>query len=232
MCSFWRTPAVRREDLRDAAALGAAMIVVGASFGALAATAHLPLWLACAMSLVVFAGGSQFLAVAVVASGGAPLAAVLGGLLINLRHVPFGFAVGGVVGASWPARLVGAHLMVDEVVASTRSRRDPARARRTYWLTGALMFLGWNAGTLLGAVGGAAVPDTGRFGIDAAFPAALLALLLPGLRRPDTARVGVLAAVVAVLGTLWLPAGLGVLAGLAGLLVAGRAERPAGEVAR
>jgi 4-azaleucine resistance transporter AzlC len=205
-------------------ALGAAMIVVGASFGALSAAAHVPLVLALAMSLFVFAGGSQFLAVAVVAAGGAPLAAVLGGLLINMRHLTFGFAVGDAVGRRVPARLFGAHLMVDEVVASTRSRPDARRARLTYWLTGLCMFLGWNAGTVLGALAGAHVPDPGRFGIDAAFPAALLALLLPGLRAPDAARVGALAAVLAVLTTPWLPAGVPVLLGLGGLCVAGRAR--------
>ena len=221
MCSIWRTTA--RDDLRDAAALGAAMIVVGGSFGALAASAHVPLLLTVAMSVFVFAGGSQFLAVAVIAAGGAPVAAVLGGLLLNLRHLPFGLAVGDLVGRSWPARLLGAHLMVDEVVAFARSRPDPVRARRGYWLVGVLMFVGWNLGTLLGALSGAAVPDPARFGVDAAFPAALLALLLPALRRADAARVALLGAGLALAATPWLPAGLPVLLALLGLVAAGRA---------
>jgi 4-azaleucine resistance transporter AzlC len=221
MCSIWRT--APREDIRDALALGAAMVVVGASFGALAASAHVSLVLTAAMSVFVFAGGSQFLAVAVIAAGGAPLAAVLGGLLLNLRHLPFGLAVGGIVGRSWPARLLGTHLMVDEVVAFARSRPDPARARRAYWLLGALMFVGWNVGTVLGALAGKAVPDPTRFGMDAAFPAALLALLLPALRKADAARVALLGAAAALLVTPWAPAGLPVLLALAGLVAAGRA---------
>jgi 4-azaleucine resistance transporter AzlC len=223
MCSIWRT--TPREDLRDAVALGAAMVVVGASFGALAASAHVPLLLTVAMSVFVFAGGSQFLAVAVIAAGGAPLAAVLGGLLLNLRHLPFGLAVGGFVGRSWPARLLGTHLMVDEVIAFARSRPDPVRARRAYWLLGALMFVGWNVGTLLGALAGTAVPDPSRFGMDAAFPAALLALLLPALREADAARVALLGAAAALLVTPWAPAGLPVLLALAGLVAAGRAPK-------
>lgn len=211
------------DHTRDGLALGAAMIVVGGSFGALAASAHLPLLLTVAMSVFVFAGGSQLLAVAVVAAGGAPLAAVLGGLLLNLRHLPFGLAVGGIVGRSWPARVLGTHLMVDEVVACTRSRPDPELANRTYWRVGMLMFLGWNTGTALGALAGAAVADPSRFGVDAAFPAALLALLLPGLRRPDAARVALLGAGLALLATPWLPPGLPVLLALGGLLAAGRA---------
>lgn len=229
MCSIWRTVLLRagfRDDIRDACALGAAMVVVGGSFGALAASAHVPLVLISAMSLFVFAGGSQFLAVAVIAAGGAPVAAVLGGLLLNLRHLPFGLAVGDIVGRSWPARLVGTHLMVDEVVAFARSRPDPDAARRAYWTLGVVMFLGWNSGTVLGALAGNAVPDPAQLGVDAAFPAALLALLLPGLREASSARVAVLGSVVALLATPWVPAGLPVLCALVGVVAAGRARKP------
>ena len=50
------------------------------------------------MSVFVFAGGSQFLAVGVVGAGGTVLAAVLGGLVLNARHLPFGLAMGDVLG--------------------------------------------------------------------------------------------------------------------------------------
>ena len=71
---------------------------------------------------------------------------------------------------------------------------------------------------------GSAVPDPAAFGVDAAFPAGLLALLLPGLRRRDARRVALAAAVVALLAALALPPGLPVLVGLLGLLAAGRAS--------
>ncbi|WP_252435059.1 AzlC family ABC transporter permease [Pseudonocardia humida] len=213
---------IGRRDLRDAAALGAAVAVIGMSFGALAAAAGVPGPIAVAMSLLVFAGGSQFLVVAVVAAGGSPFAAVLAGLLLNARHLPFGLAVGDVVGSSWPARLVGAHLMIDESVAFARARGGGAAARPVYWLVGSLAFVCWNVGTVLGMVAGSAVPDPAAFGVDAAFPAGLLALLLPTLRRADARRVGAAAGGVALLATPLLPAGLPVLAGLVGLFAAGR----------
>jgi len=213
-------------DLRDALALAAAIAVVGASFGALAAAAGVPPAMTVALSLLVFAGGAQFLVVAVVAAGGGATAAVASGLLLNLRHLPFGLAMGDIVGRGRLARLVGAHLLVDEAVAFSRARPAGPRARAAYWLCGTTLFVAWNLGTLAGMLAGAAVPDPAAFGVDAAFPAGLLALLLPVLRRPDARRVGLAAAAVALLTTPVLPPGLPVLAGLAGLLVAARTPAP------
>ena len=216
---------VDRGDLRDALALAAAILVVGASFGALAAAARVPVPMIVAMSLLVFAGGSQFLVVAVVVGGGGVVAAVVAALLLNLRHLPFGLAVGDTVGRSRLARAVGAHLLVDEVVAFSRARPAGSRARSAYWLCGLLLFTAWNVGTVVGLLAGSAVPDPDAFGVDAAFPAGLLALLLPSLRQPDARRVALAAAVIALALTPVLPAGLPVLAGLLGLFAAGRAPR-------
>jgi 4-azaleucine resistance transporter AzlC len=209
-------------DARDALALAVAVSVVGVSFGALATAAGVPLLITMAMSLLVLAGGAQFLAVAIIAAGGGPVAAVAGGLLLNLRHLPYGLAVADVVGDRWPAKVFGAHLLIDEVVAFSRARGSGARARRAYWTSGILLATFWNAGTLLGVVAGSAIPDPSVFGVDAAFPAALLALLLPALRQSDARRVGLASAVIAVASAPFLAPGLPVLAGLLGLGVAGR----------
>ncbi|HEY8373517.1 MAG TPA: AzlC family ABC transporter permease, partial [Pseudonocardiaceae bacterium] len=91
MRSIWRT--LDRALLRDIGAVALALVVVGASFGAIAVASGLPVWMPVFMSLVVFAGGSQFMAVGVVAAGGSPVAAVLAGLVLNARHLPFGLAV-------------------------------------------------------------------------------------------------------------------------------------------
>jgi len=190
MRSFRRTPAPQdavdgsRADLRDVLALAAALGVVGASFGALAAAAGIPLPIVAGMSLIVFAGGAQVPVVAGGAGGRKELAAEVGGLLLHARHIPF---------------------------------------RPAFWACGISFFVLWNVGTLVGTVAGAAVPDPNSFGIDSAFPAALLALLLPGLRVADARRVGLGAAAVALVATPFLPPGLPVLAGLAGLAVAGSA---------
>lgn len=226
MRSLYRT--VHPDDLRDALAIATAVGLVGVSFGALAAAAGLSLAMSVGLSLLVLAGGSQFLVVAVAAAGGGMIAGVAGGLLLNARHLPFGLAVAPIVADRPAARLLGAHLLIDEVVAFARARAEHGvpRARAAYWTCGVLLMLFWNVGTVVGALAGAAVPDPAVLGLDAAFPAALLALLLPALRRADARRVGLAAAACALAATPFLPVGLPVLVGLLGLVVAGRTDPP------
>ncbi|MEU8613236.1 AzlC family ABC transporter permease, partial [Actinoplanes sp. NPDC048791] len=217
-----RTP--DRALLRDAAAIAAAMIAVGASFGAIAIAYGLPTWVPFLMSTAVFAGGAQFLAVGLIAAGN-PIAAVFAGLLLNARHLPFGLAVSATVGSRWRDRLIGSHLMTDEVVAFTLAEPDPVRRRRTYWLIGITLFTSWNTGTALGVWLGGATGDPATLGLDAAFPAGLIALILPSLRDRDTRLVALLGAAVAVALTPVLPAGLPVLCALLGLAAVFRPRR-------
>ncbi|ROT31345.1 branched-chain amino acid ABC transporter permease [Micromonospora sp. HM5-17] len=202
--------------LRDAAAIALACGVVGASFGAVALAAGLPIPAIVAMSTLVFAGGSQFMAVGLIAAG-SPLAAVFAGLLLNARHLPFGLALGDTLGQRWRDRLLGSHLMTDESTAFALAQPDPAGRRRVFWLTGIPIFLAWNIGTVLGVLLATRVGDPTRLGVDAAFPAGLLALLLPSLRSAETRRVALVGAAVALVATPLLPAGLPVLLALAGL---------------
>ncbi|GAA1230237.1 AzlC family ABC transporter permease [Prauserella halophila] len=222
MRSIWRTLTSRLESglLRDIALVCAADGLVGASFGAIAVGSGFPLWLPMLMSLVVFAGAAQFMFVGLIAAGGNPIAAVLAGLLVNARHLPFGFAVGDVFGRGLVRRAAGAHLMIDETVAFALAQRDADRRRAAFWACGIALFVCWNVGVVAGAFGGTVISDTDAFGLDAAFPAVLLALVLPSLKDRSTRLAAAVGVVVALVTSPWLPAGVPVLLALAGVLVA------------
>ena len=204
--------------MRDIALVCFADAIVGMSFGAIAVTSGLPIWLPVLLSLIVFAGASQFIFVGLIASGGNPLAAMAAGLLVNARHLPFGFTLGDVFGTRWLFRILGSHIMIDESVAFALAQRDLGRRRVVYWLCGGCLFLCWNVGVALGTLAGSLITDTAAFGLDAAFPAVLLALLLPSLRDTATAGAAAVGAAVALATTPFLPAGLPVLLGLCGVL--------------
>ena len=221
MRTIQRTPAAL---LRDVGALAAAILAVGASFGAITIAYGLPTWVPFLMSVVVFAGGSQFLAASLFAAGN-PIAAVFAGLLLNARHLPFGLAVGQVVGDRWLTRLVGSHLLVDESVAFALAQKEPARARSAFWLCGVALFASWNVAVFVGALAGQLVSNPSALGLDAVFPAAMLALVLPALRDKETLGAALVGAAVALAATPFLPTGVPVLVALVGLLVTVRTTR-------
>ena len=200
--------------------------VVGVSFGAIAASGGLPAWVPLAMSPAVFAGGAQFAALYIVLGGGGPAAAVLAGLVLNARLLPFGFAIGDVLDLPWPARLAGSHLVVDESVAFAMAQRDPGRRRAAFLACGVGLFVAWNVGTVAGVLAGRAVGNPRALGLDAASPMVLLALVLPALREPRARRAALAGAAIALAATPFLPGGLPVLLALLGVAATGRPGRP------
>lgn len=215
---------------RDVASLAAAMAVVGASLGAIAVSKGVPLWLITLMGALVFAGGSEFMAVGLLTAGAAPITAVLGGLLLNARHLPFGLAVADVLDRGWAARLFGSHLMVDESVAFALAQDGPAERRRAFWVTGTALYCTWAPSVFLGGLLGEGFGDPNAFGLDAAMPAALLALIVPSLREHRMLRAVALGALLAVLTTPVLPEGLPVLVALIGVAAALPLPRETGTV--
>jgi predicted branched-subunit amino acid permease len=79
-------------------------------------------------------------------------------------------------------------------------------------VTAAVIFVGWNLMTFLGAVLGDLLGDVRQYGLDAAAAAAFLGLLWPRLRQLQPIVVAIGAAVVAAALTPWLAPGLPVLA--------------------
>ena len=160
---------------RDVALVCLADGLVGLSFGATAVAAGLPWWVPVVMSVLVFAGGSQFAAVGVVLAGGSPFAAVAAGAVLNTRLFPYGLAVADVVGPPghaepddhdggdrtggpavrrWLIRLLGTQIITDESVAFALRQTDPARRRAAFWTCGLILFAVWNVAVLLGVLAG------------------------------------------------------------------------------
>jgi 4-azaleucine resistance transporter AzlC len=215
MRSIWRT--LDRSRWRDIALVCLAVGVVGLSYGAIAVSSGFPVWFPVLMGVLVLAASSEFLFVGIIAAGGSPIAALLAGLLVNARHLPFGLAVPDVLGRGW-RRLLGIHLMNDETVVFAIAQQGMDRKRVTYWACGLGILVCWPVGALLGGALGSVVRDTGAVGLDATFPAVILALILPALRDAGVRRPALLGAVLALLAVPFLPAGLPVLIALAGLL--------------
>lgn len=191
--------------------------IVGLSYGSLASADGFPLWVPVALSTLVLAGASEFLFIGIVAGGGSPLTAALAGLLVNARHLPFGIAVKDLVGAGGRG-LFGCHIMNDESVVFGISQSTLAQRRAAFWLCGLGIALIWPLTVITGAAIGQFIPDVSAIGLDAVFPAILIALIFPALRKRRTLIPASGGALLSVLATPFVPAGMPVLFSLLGLL--------------
>lgn len=209
--------------MRAALGVGLAVSAYGVSFGALAVASGLDVWQTCVLSLLMFSGGSQFALVGVLASGGASAgpAAIASATLLGIRNGLYSMRMSPIIGGPWWRRLLAGHWTIDESTAVGTAQPTLRGQRIGFWVTGAVIYVGWNVTTLLGALLGDLVGDVRMFGLDAAAAAAFLGLLWPRLTARQPVVVAIAAAVVAAVLVPWLPPGLPVLAAALVAIVVG-----------
>lgn len=209
--------------MRASLAVGLAVAAYGVSFGALAVASGLDVWQTCVLSLFMFSGGSQFALIGVLASGGvaAGPAAITGAALLGVRNSLYSMRMAPIIGGPWWRKLLAGQWTIDETTAVSTAQPTLKGQRVGFWVTGAIIYVGWNLTTFVGALLGDLVGDVRMYGLDAAAAAAFLGLLWPRLRSRQPIAVAVGAAVVAAVLIPWLPPGLPVLAAALVAIVVG-----------
>jgi predicted branched-subunit amino acid permease len=197
--------------LRQAWSVGIATGAYGTSFGALGVASGLDVWQTCALSLLMFTGGSQFAFVGVIGAGGSGVAAIATATLLGIRNGLYGLQVSEFLHDRGWRRGVAAHLTIDESTAVGIAQPTARASQVGFWQTGIAVFIFWNLFTLAGALLGNALGDPRRWGLDAAAAAAFVALLWPRLHSRDAAATAAAAVVLTVVVAPWAPAGIPVL---------------------
>jgi predicted branched-subunit amino acid permease len=208
----------RRSILRDAVAIGVASGAYALSFGALSTAAGLSLPETCALSLLMFTGASQFAFIGVVGAGGSVWAGAATAALLGLRNALYGLRLSSLLELRGWRRPVASQFVIDETTAMAIARDSPPLSRYAFWTTGFALFALWNLGTLVGALATHALSNPKVLGLDAAPPAAYLALLAPRLRAREPLAIAFAAALIAIIALPFLPAGVPLL--VVALLVA------------
>lgn len=219
-------PAERSGIIRDGIVVGIATGTYGISFGAVAITAGLSVLQACALSLLVFTGASQFALVGVIAAGGAPLSGALAAILLGTRNTLYGLRLAPLLQWAGLRRVAAAQILLDESTAMAVNRGSTPAARVGFLSTGLAVFVLWNAATLAGALAGTAIGDPRTYGLDAAVGAAFLALLWPRLSARRNQVVALVAGAVALGLVPITAAGVPVLAAGGVALLAGVLSGP------
>jgi 4-azaleucine resistance transporter AzlC len=160
------------------------VIPFGLAYGVLAVHAGLTIGETLLMSLVVFAGASQFMAAGMFQTGVGGVTIVFSTLLINLRHLVMGLSLSPYLSETTPRwQRMLAFGMADETylvsITHYRAQGEPQGNRHFMLGSALLMYVAWAAASLSGALIGHAISDPLKWGLDFAMPATFLTLLLP-----------------------------------------------------
>jgi predicted branched-subunit amino acid permease len=177
-------------------------------------------------ALLVNAATTELAYLAVRDAGGSQVAAVAAGWVVASRFGLLAVSLGARLRAGRVHRAVAGVMAFDPNVTFAVQQHHPRQVARVFWRVTAAMFAGWVPGTLVGVFLGNVIGDADRLGLDAVFPAALLAIIGGLLRRRDGAVAAALGGGLCV-GLLPItPAGIPIIASLTGAVVALRVREP------
>ncbi|RDJ13650.1 AzlC family ABC transporter permease [Rhizobium grahamii] len=207
-----------------------AVVPIGLVFGAVSATKGLSALEATLMSALVFAGGSQFVAMDIWTHPASWAGVGFAALLVNIRHVLMSASLGTKMqGFSGLRKYAAMLFLADEIWAIAEFRAGVARLTPS-WFAGIAMpfYLAWVGSTLIGASLGAFLGDPTTIGLDFAFPAVFVVLAMGFWKGRETGSVLAASALAAVLVHQFIPGvwyiAAGALAGLAAALWTGKTK--------
>ncbi len=178
-------------------------------------------------SSVIFSATSQFAWLAVREGGGSEWAAVLAGWVVASRYGILATSLVPRLPAGVARRAAAALNAFDPNVAIAVQQPEPQLVEREFWRTTSAMMLGWFSGIAVGTFLGNVVGDTARLGLDAVFPAALLAIIGNLLRTRDGFVAGIAGGLICLVLLPFVPAGLPIILSVFGAALAASPRRVA-----
>jgi 4-azaleucine resistance transporter AzlC len=159
-------------------------IAIGIPFGLMIINAGYPFWLAPLMSVVMYAGAGQYMAIGLFAAGASLPAIAVAMLLLNIRHIVYGLSLIGPFKhtGKWLPYLIFA--LTDETYAIQTSYSPPPgiSAGAFYGIIALLDHLYWISGTMIGALAGTLLSFSFE-GVDFALTALFAVLLIEQIKK-------------------------------------------------
>lgn len=215
----------------DALPLAIAIAAYGLSYGVLATQANFSLLGIVTMSLLVFSGSIQMVAVGMLTAGGSLISVLITSVLLNLRNLLYGAALAEGLAPAKKWRWLLVFGVSDEpfVLGSSRFKKygpDPLY----FGIVVGTFYIAWVLSSFLGGVIGSQV-DPQKWGLDLAFPITFAAILISSLvEKPEI--VTALAAAILAFGLEYFMPGneftiiiTGVIAPIIGLYLKRRSQK-------
>ena len=152
---------VRREDIRKAfiasVPVMAGYIVLGAGFGIVLETKGLGLIWAVAMSVFIYAGSMQYVAIELITGGASLITTALTTLMVNARHLFYGISMVDKYKGAGKKKPYLIFALTDEtysLVCSDESVKDVNNKYLYYFTVSLLNQIYWITGTVIGSLSG------------------------------------------------------------------------------
>jgi len=196
---------------------------IGVAFGLLLSGTGYPWWLALVMSLWMYAGAGQFIAVGLFAAGTTLLEACVIQLVVNARHIAYGLSMLNRLSTAGPFKPYLIFSLTDETFALLSSMPEHSamedKQRRLFMFYVAVLDqCYWVSGSLIGAVAGHLLPYDMK-GIGFALTALFVVLMIEQIKNVKKPGIFILSAVSALVGVFLFPGSISLLADLAFALV-------------
>lgn len=205
------SPSRYRDGAKKVAPIAVAAFAFAVSFGVLAQASGIESMEAIVMSATTFAGSAQFAVASILSAGGGIVSAIVAATLLNARYAPISVSMAPIFIGSPLRRLLESQLIVDESWAMSR-REDGRYDRRLLIGAGLVLYVCWVSGTVVGAIAGDALGDPASLGLDAAFPALFLAILVTQVHSRRALAAAILGGAIALTLLPIAPAGVPIVA--------------------
>lgn len=175
------------QGIRDELPLLIGVIPFGFIFAILARQSGFSVIETLGMSLIIFAGSSQFLLIQLAVLNTPILIIVLSGIIINLRHLLYSISIAPYTKdfrSFW--KIILSYLLTDEAYAVTITKFQKFDNSKKHWYffgAGFALWFSWQFSTWMGVIIGTQLPST--WSLDFALPLTFIALVIPMIKdRP------------------------------------------------
>lgn len=191
-------------------------LAIGIPFGLMLVSADYPWWLAPIMSILMYAGAGQYMAVSLFAAGANLSVTAITMLLLNIRHIVYGLSLITPFKntGKWKPYLIFA--LTDETYALMTSCPPPKGINPPsfYGAIALLDHLYWITGSLIGALAGTLIPFSFE-GVDFALTALFAVLLIDQVKKSKDWVPPLIGITVTILAIILIPSDYVLLASLA-----------------
>ena len=194
------------QGIRDGSAIGIGYFSVSFTFGIAAVASGLDWWQALAVSIMNLTSAGQFAGITIMAGAGSYIEMAVSQFIINLRYALMSISLSQKVDREFTAgkKMILGFAVTDEIFAVSMSREGEVSSRYFAGLT-VLPLLGWNLGTLAGAVLGDILPDSVASALGLAIYGMFIAIVVPAARKNRHILLVVLLAIGLSFALYYLP---------------------------